>query len=483
MFDYILWLLFGTAYGFIIGLIPVAGASTALITIYGFLDVFRADPYTLVVFTTAIVVASTIGDSFASIVLNIPGASGSAATIVDGFPMAKKGEAARALSAAITTSTLNGFIFGIIALVFLPFYSKAVLAFGIPELLCFLILAFTCVTFITSDKWVRGLFGLSLGIFLGMVGQHPTTNAARWTFDWDYIKAGIQIMPVLAGVLAFPELIEAYRSGYNATTTKIVDAKNQTIQGIKDTFIHWKDSLRGGAIGAFIGVLPGVGGAVADWIAYSQAVALNKNEKIPFGEGNIKGVIGCEGANNSQKATGYIPTVLFGIPAAPFEAIILSLFVLVGIELGTPNLLKDMTFFKALNYSYMASLVLTFIVSMFMIKYITLIFEVPFSIWFYVLSALLIWSCVQYTGYWEDYFILSIFIILGLLLKYFSISRAAFIIGFVLSDQIEKMYYQYTTLFEWHDAFTRPISLTLIIVTVALAIYGIFFNKTRISYT
>jgi TctA family transporter len=90
---------------------------------------------------------------------------------------------------------------------------------------------------------------------------------------------------------------------------------------------------------------------------------------------------------------------------------------------------------------------------------------------------------VQYTGYWEDYCILAVFIVLGLLLKYFSISRAAFIIGFVLSDQIEKMYYQYTTLFEWHDAFTRPISLTLIIVAVALAIYGIFFNKTRISYT
>jgi len=226
-----------------------------------------------------------------------------------------------------------------------------------------------------------------------------------------------------------------------------------------------------------------VGGAVADWVAYSQTVALNKNEKIPFGEGNIKGVIGCEGANNSQKATGYIPTVLFGIPAAPFEAIILSLFVLVGIELGTPNLLKDMTFFNTLNYSYMASLIITFVLSMFMIKYITLIFKIPFSIWFYVLSALLVWSCVQYTGYWEDYAILGIFIILGMLLKYFSISRAAFIIGFVLADNIEKMLYQYNTLFEWHDAFTRPISLTLIILSISLAIYGIFFNKTRISYT
>jgi TctA family transporter len=131
----------------------------------------------------------------------------------------------------------------------------------------------------------------------------------------------------------------------------------------------------------------------------------------------------------------------------------------------------------------MAALFLTFIVSMFMIKYITIIFRIPFSIWFYVLSALLVWSCVQYTGYWEDYMILAIFISLGLLLKYFSISRAAFIIGFVLSDQIEKMYYQYTTLFNWYDVFIRPISLTLIVITGILVIYGIFFNKTRITYT
>ena len=101
----------------------------------------------------------------------------------------------------------------------------------------------------------------------------------------------------------------------------------------------------------------------------------------------------------------------------------------------------------------------------------------------YILSAMLTWSCVQYTGYWEDYFILLVFIILGILLKYFSISRAAFIIGFVLSDQIEKMFYQYKTLFEWYDLFMRPISLTLILITLLVSIYGIFFNKTRISYT
>ena len=109
---YLIALILGSLYGFVFGIIPVAGAATSLITIYGFMDYFRADPYLLVIFTTAVVVASTIGDSFASVVMNIPGANGSAATMVDGFPMARRGEGARALSAALVTSTVNGLIWG-----------------------------------------------------------------------------------------------------------------------------------------------------------------------------------------------------------------------------------------------------------------------------------------------------------------------------------------------------------------------------------
>ena len=120
MLEYALWLLAGTLYGFIIGVIPVAGAATGLVVLYGFLGHFMHDPYTLVIFTTAIVVACTIGDSFASVVMNIPGASGSAATMVDGFPLARQGQGARALSAAITTSTVNGIIWAALYFYFYP---------------------------------------------------------------------------------------------------------------------------------------------------------------------------------------------------------------------------------------------------------------------------------------------------------------------------------------------------------------------------
>lgn len=481
MLLYLLWLLAGTFYGFIIGLIPVAGATTALITIYSFIDVFRADPYTLVIFTTAIVVSSTIGDSFSSVMLNVPGAGGSAATMVDGFPMAKRGEGARALSAAITTSAINGFIWGILVFSFLPFYASAVMYFGIPEQLAFMFLAFASVCFVSNHYWARGILSLGLGIFLGLIGQDPHTGSPRLTGGWDYLGNGIQIIPILAGVLAFPELIELYINKYETVKFEIKNYKEQIVQGIKDSFIHWKESLTGGAIGAFIGILPGIGGAIADWVSYSFTVGLNKKET--FGNGNIKGVIGCEGANNSQKATGYIPTVLFGIPAAPFEVVIMSLFVLVGIELGTPSLLKDTMFFDTLQYSYQASLFLTYIISIITIRYIVKIFLIPLDVWFWSLVALIVWSCVQYTGYIEDYLILILCTLLGLSLKYLKMSRAAFIIGFVLSDRIEKLLYQYLTLFDWSDIIMRPVSVSLLLATAAAMIYGIFYNKTKVNYT
>lgn len=480
--EYLLWLILGTIYGFVIGIIPVAGAATGLVAIYGFINFFLGDPYALVVFTTAIVVACTIGDSFSSVVMNIPGASGSAATMVDGFPLARQGQGARALSAAITTSTINGLLWGCLVFLFLPWYTSVVMNLAIPEMFAFILLAFTCVCFVNSEYWFRGIIALCIGVFLGLVGLDPNTNAARFTLGWDYLESGIQIAPVLAGFLAIPELLEAYRSKIETTHVLQKDIWPQIRQGIRDSWRYRWDGLRGGVIGAVIGMLPGIGGNIADWLAYGQTAAVNKNEKIPFGQGNVKGVIGCEGANNAQKATAYIPTVLFGIPAAPFEAIILSLFMLVGLELGSPELLADMTFFKILGGSYMVAMIITFFLSLFFIRYAIRVMNVPFHYYFWPILALLVWSSVQYTGYWEDYVMFFFCCIGGILFKYFKLSRAAVIIGFVLADRLEATFIQFINLYAWTDLFTRPISLGIIVVALVALVYGLFFNKVKINY-
>lgn len=473
----------GTLYGFIIGLVPVAGATTALITIYAFIDLFRHDPYTLVIFTTAIVASSTIGDSFSSIMLNVPGAGGSAATMVDGFPLAKQGQGARALSAAITTSGANGLLWGALVFFMLPLYGKVVMSFGIPEQLAFLLLAFATVCFVSSDKWVRGIIALLMGIVLGLVGHDPTTGEHRMTLGWDYLAAGIQLAPLMAGILAMPELIQLWRDKSQAITFEIRNYRQQIVQGMADSWQHKRDGLRGGFIGAVVGIIPGIGGSVADWLSYGQTVAANPREKTAFGDGNIKGVIGCEGANNSQKATSYVPTVLFGIPGAPFEVVVMSLLILVGLELGTPALLKDAKFFETLTWSYMGSIILTLVISFWAIKHVTKIFNLPKNYWLVPLMLLILWSSVQYTGYWEDYAVFFLCVMLGLAMKQLQLSRPAFIIGFVLSDRLEKSWVQYSALFDWYQIALRPISGLLLAAAVIAMIYGIFYNKTRISYT
>ena len=476
--EYIIFLILGCAFGFFIGLIPVAGATTGLISVYSFISYFN-DPYMLVVFTTAIVVTSSIGDSFCSIVMNIPGAGGAAATMIDGFPMSQRGEAARALSAAISTSWINGMIWGILVFLFLPYYSQVVLYFGTKEMFGFLIFAMTCVIFISSKYWIRGFIALIAGIAVGHIGMDPTTAATRWTMGWEYLGAGIQIIPIMAGVLAFPELLSAYRMKAEKIYLNDGEIKFQLIQGVKDSWKYKWDGLRGGLIGAFIGLIPGIGGNIADWFAYSQTAARGE----PIGKGNVRGVIGCEGSNNAQKATSYVPTILFGIPGAPFEVIVMGLLMYVGLELGTPSVLADTHFFDMLLSSYILSLLIILPVSYLFIRYAVLITNMPFKYYFWPILVSLIWASTQYTGLIEDYIIFGICCIVGMALKHFKFSRVSFLIGFILSERLETVWVQYDTYgYPISDLFTNLIPLTFIILAVLTAIWGILFNKAKINF-
>ena len=478
---YLPFLLIGTIYGFIFGIIPIAGATTALLTVKAFMDYYRADPYSLVVFTTAVIISSSVGDLFSSVVMNIPGGGGSAATMVDGFPLAKRGEGARALSASIFSACGQGLIWGILVFAFLPYYAGIVTYFGIPEMLCFLLLALTTVTFINNEYWARGLFGVALGIFLGLVGTDPISNGERFTGGWFYLAHGIQILPLMSGLLAMPEILESLFKRPHHT----VESENilgQMYQGARDAWRYRWDSMRSGLIGGFVGLLPGVGGAVVDWLAYSQTVAAGKNDIIKFGEGNIRGVVGAEGANMAQKSTAYIPTILFGVPAAPFEVIVMSLFMYVGLEMGSPTLLADPVFFHALNYSFMLSLLLTFFISLWFIRWATLLTRIPVMYYFVPLIVLIFWSCAEYTGGWEDYAMLVACTVLGLTLRHFKISRACVLIGFVLSPRIELVGKQFFTIYQIDELLRHPISIGLLFATVISIIYGIFFSKTKINY-
>ena len=476
----ILFLFLGIFYGLIVGLVPAAGATTGLITLFGFMPFFASDPYLGVIFCGAGVASSTTGDSFSGVLLGIPGANSAAATMVDGFPMAQNGEASRALSAAITSSTLNGLFFGSLTFLFLPYYTNIVMYMGIPELWGLVVLAFVTVGFVSTKNYVRSIIAIVLGVILGLVGV-DANNVPRFTLGWQYLEDGIQILPFVAGLFAIPELYSSWKRGSATNEVEYMYSGTwkQVRQGIVDVFKSWKDSLRGGAIGSFIGLLPGLGGAMADWMAYGSTVASNPNEK--FGIGNVKGVVGAEGANNSQKASSFIPTVLFGIPGAPFAAILMGLFLYIGIDLGSPETFYDDKLFDSMAFAFLLGTLITALICYVLAYYSSYLAKLPYKYYFPFILIVIVWATLQYTGGWEDIAVLTIFSIVGIIAKKYKFSRPALLIGFLLSDRIYSLTYQLTTLHTIHDLITRPIFI-FIVLSIMSILYWSLTKRSKLDY-
>ena len=177
-------------YGMLVGIIPIAGVTTALITVFSMGAYFMADPYLGLVFLTAIVASCASADSYTSILTGIPGASTTAACVIDGYPMAKKGQAARAMGIAIADSTFNGVVFASLTFFLLPYYGKVIVLFGRPEFLGFMMMALACVGFVASKNIFLSICAIIFGLCVGMVGEDVVSNP-RLTFGWEYLQLSL----------------------------------------------------------------------------------------------------------------------------------------------------------------------------------------------------------------------------------------------------------------------------------------------------
>jgi TctA family transporter len=471
--------LLGTLYGLLIGVIPIAGVTTALITVFSIAPVFLSDPYAGIIFLTSITAACASADSYTSILTGIPGASTTAACVIDGYPMTRRGEAGRAMGIAIFDSTLNGVLYGVLAFLLLPFYGKIILFFGIPEFAGFMLMSLACVGFVASRNPYKSVIAIVMGLFIGMIGQEPSTGTYRLTFGWQYLGAGLQIIPLISGLFGIPELIYGFRERHNRPPL-LNNYWPQIRQGVQDCIRNWRDTMRGGFIGFVTGLLPGVGGAVGDFLAYGSTVARHPREK--FGNGNPLGLLGCEGANNAQKVSSMIPTVLFGIPAAPFAAIMMSLCLYFGIELGSPKLLDDNHFVWSLAAGFVGGTLLVGLISLFFMKYIIKILYVPYWIYAAVIIAIIVWANLKYTGTMNDLIILLICCGLGLLLKYFDISRPAVLVTYVVAERLESYTKQTMLLYKLEDLITRPVLIVCVAVSIYLVIRCIRNRDRGLDY-
>jgi len=327
-------MLIGMAIGFAVGILPGLGGPTTLALMLPF--IFKMTPVEAFAFLLGMAaVTATTGD-ITSILFGVPGEPTTASTIVDGHPMAKKGEAGRALGAALMSS-LVGAIFGALILALLiPVVRPLVLAFGSPEFFMLAVLGITFVASLSGEALVKGLVAGGVGLLMATIGLDPMSGIQRYTFGQLFLWDGIGLVPITIGFFAIPEIIDLA-----VQRTSIAQAQagklGGVMEGVKDTFRHFWLVLRCSAIGTFIAIIPGMGGGTTQWLAYAHAVQ-SSPDKHRFGKGAVEGVLGPGAANNSTLGGSLITTVAFGVPASITMAILLGAFIIQGLVPGPPLL-------------------------------------------------------------------------------------------------------------------------------------------------
>ena len=244
--------------------------------------------------------------------------------MLDGLPMAKKGEAGRALAAAYVASMMGGLFGALLMAVSIPILRPMILYLGSPELLAFSVLGISMVASLSGNTPLRGLAVACFGIMIAMIGTDPQTGTLRWTLGSLYLWDGLPLVPAVLGLFALPELCDLAIKRIGDREPSQFDVKAGMWQGAKDVFENWWLVLRCSWIGAGLGAIPGIGGSVVDWIAYGHALRTEKGAQQTFGRGDVRGVIASESSNNAKEGGALVPTVAFGVPGSAGMAILLG---------------------------------------------------------------------------------------------------------------------------------------------------------------
>jgi TctA family transporter len=463
----------GVLIGSLVGFLPGIGGPTTLAIMLPFVMTMQ-DPMAVIALLVGLDAVGNTASAFTSILISVPGSSGSQATILDGFAMAKRGEAARALSASFMASLIGGFIGPIVLLASLPFLRPLVLAFGSPEFFVLTIWGLAMVGVLSGNAPVKGLLAGIIGVLIATVGLDVKSGIERFAFGEPYLWEGISLILVALGLFGVPECIDlASRKTSIAERTELGSGFTE---GIKDVFRHWWLTVRSSAVGVWVGFLPGLGSSVADWFAYAHAIQTEKNPGR-FGQGDVRGVIAPEAANNSKEAGSYIPTLAFGIPGGTSTALILTAFVAVGIEPGPEMLTSKLNFTFAVIWTLVIANIVAVAACMAFVKPISKACFFPF---YTIVPLILVFVIVGgFSAHFSntDLLVLLVFSVLGFMMRRHGWPRAPLLLGVVLGAKMELYLWLSYTRFglEW---LWRPGVIILFVLVLASVLYPVW-QKTR----
>jgi TctA family transporter len=470
---------FGVVLGLIVGVMPGIGGLGGMALLIPF--TYSLDPHTALAFLIGMWAVTATSDTVPAILFGVPGAIGSASTVLDGYPMARRGEAGRAFGASFTSSALGGLFGALLLGISIPVLRPFMLAIGTPELLAVCILGLTLVAAVSQGAILKGLVTAIFGVLLAAVGNEAQTGALRWTLDTTYLWDGVPIETLALGLFALPELVDMAIARRSIASEYRAGLIREQLRGVRDVLANWRLVLHSSSIGVLLGSIPGMGAPVIDWVAYGSAARLFKGAAQSFGTGDVRGVICSEAANNAREGGALIPTLAFGVPSSASMALLMGAFLTQGITPG-PKLLTtqlDITF--TLVWSLALANVLGAGICFIAANQLAKMVMIRAGILVPCVIAIGFVGAYQGSRSFGDLVVLLAFGAVGWTMKRFGWARAPLILGFILGKLIEK--YLFISIgrygLEWLE---RPAVLAIFTVTaliLARPLLGVAVRRWR----
>jgi len=476
---HLLLLIFATTIiGVVIGVLPGLGATTGAALLLPF--TLTMDPVHAITVLATIYVSATFAGSITAILINTPGTSAAAATTFDGFPLAQRGEAGRALGVAVVSSTVGG-VFSIIVLcIAAPMLARVAYQFRPPEYFALTLFGLSMLASISSGGAVKNLIGGIFGVWLATIGAERATGIERFLFGNYELYEGLSFVPVFIGLFAMSELLVQSKRGNRIANAIGMNAVK--LPSKEDYKKIWKTILRSCGIGTFIGILPAEGATVASMIGYSEARRWSKN-KEEFGKGAIEGIAGAEAANNAATGGAMVPTMVLGIPGSGTTAIILVGLMVHGLRPG-PYLFTEQVDKVYQIFGAMLVANLMFLgMGLYAAKFFARISLIPAAILWPIVFALSIVGSYSLSSSLLDVWIVLIFGVIGFFARRHGFAVAPIAVGLILGEMVESNLQNSLKMFEgkWWLIFTQPLAvLFLLLAFLGLcgpAIYGWLTRK------
>ena len=472
-------MLLGVAIGFVVGILPGLGGAVTLALMLPF--TYDMQPVEAFAFLLGMwVVTSTTGD-ITSVLFGVPGEATSAATVLDGHPMTKRGEAGRALGAVLSSSAL-GAVFGALVLALsIPLIRPIVLAFGPPEFFALTVLGLTFVVALSGRRLLKGFVMGCLGLLVALVGLDPQEGVPRYTFDLLYLWDGIGIVPLVVGLFGGAEVLQIMLSRRSiARVDAGVDSGEASLsgvgQGVRDVFRHWALVIRSSAIGTGVGIVPGLGGTVAQFMAYGAAQQSSKTPEM-FGKGSIEGVIAAGAVNNAKDSGSLIPTIGFGIPGGAGSAVLLSAFLIVGLNPGQEMLTTSLDVTFSMIWVTVLANAIAVAAAFLLLKPLTRITFVSGPLLVPFLLLLLALGAYTANNSFADVLVMIGAAAVGVACIRYDWPRVPFLLAVVLGSLAERYLFLSHSLFGW-TWLTRPIVLMIGAATL-LAVLAPVIRRLR----